>query len=411
MRTDSARFNMLFVLAGLVAALWLYPWLDEHRYQRLTTAPAAELIVTSPADSGPGTLRDALFRAMRSDVPTAIVLRASEIVVTTPLPPVVARAALRVRSDGEARTIRAAASLEAPVFDVRIGRFELDGVTIRGASSGYGVRTASAERVTLHRVTIADSDVGAGAVGDFELEITDSTFEGNRIGVEALGAGTTSVEASRFEDHDQAAVWAIGSTGERLDGGAVRVTGNRVEGGRFGVILGDLRAQVADNEISGFRADGILSIGGSVDITGNRIWNGRGAAIRSIGTQSGVVRRNDVHELGALGILVQSASSVTVDDNRVYRNGYGIVTVLNGTPASVELRNNLVLAQLADGLAIFGDAPLVAENRSVGNGSAGIRLFNLLAAASYLRASPLLVDNVLAENGFNEPVVSEYVMR
>jgi hypothetical protein len=87
------------------------------------------------------------------------------------------------------------------------------------------------------------------------------------------------------------------------------------------------------------------------------------------------------------------------------------VTVLNEFPASVELRNNLVLSHLADGFVIVGDSPLVADNRSIENRVAGIRLFNLVLGNSYRVAAPLLTDNVLEQNGFDEPVVSEYVLR
>lgn len=410
MRTDRVRIHVLCVLAGLVAALWLYPWLAAHRYQRLTNAPATEFFVTSRANNGPGSLREALFNAIRSDAPTAIVLRADEISVNTPLPPLAARNAIRIRSDGEPRTIRAASSLETPVFDVRAGRLELEGIVIRGASSAYAVHTVSPERVTLRRVTIADSDVGVRAAGSFDLEIDGSTFADNRVGIEALGAGTTLVTGTTFRRHEEAAIWAIGTAAEPRDEGAIQATGNRIEGGRFGVVLGNLRALLRDNDISGFRGDGIMAIGGSLEITGNRIWDGRGAAIRSVGMRGGLVQGNDVHEIGALGILVQAGAAAMVSDNRVYRNGYGIVTVFNEDPAAVELRNNLVLSQLVDGIVIFGDSPLVAANRSIQNRSAGIRVFNVAMANSYRVASPLLTDNVLERNGNDEPVVSEYVL-
>jgi hypothetical protein len=410
MRADRVRLQVLCVLAGLVAALWLYPWLATHRYQRLTTSPATEFAVTSAANNGPGSLREALFNAIRSDSPVAIVLEANEIAVTTPLPPLV-RGTVRIRSDGEPRTIRVTASLETPVFDVRAGRFDLDGVVIRGAAAGHAVHTSSPERVTLHRVTVADFNVGVRATGTFELEIEDATFENNRVGIEALGAGTSLVRGSTFREHAEAAIWAIGANADSLEKSAIHATGNRIEGGRFGLVVGNVSALIRDNDISGFRGDGIMAIGGALEVTDNRIWNGRGAAIRSSGMQKGLVHGNDVHEVGAMGILVQSATAASVYENRVYRNGYGIVTVMNEYPASVELRNNLVLSQLADGFVIVGDSPLIAGNRSVQNRLAGIRLFNLVLATSYRVASPLLMDNVLQQNGFNEPIVSDYVLR
>jgi hypothetical protein len=411
MQTDRVRIQVLAVLAGLVAALWLYPWLDSHRYQRLTTSPATEFVVTSPADNGPGSLREALFNAIRSELPTVIVLAANEVTIRTPLPPLVSDGVIRVRSDGKPHTIVAAPSLTTPVFDVRAGRLELEDVDIRGASAASAIFTASSERVTLRRVTIAGSDVGVRAAGNFELEIDGSTFDGNRIGVEALGAGTTLIEASVFREHDEAAIWAIGAAAQPLGEGAIQATGNRIEGGRFGMVLANLHVRLRENDINGFRADGIMTIGGSVEITGNRVWSGGGAAIRSVGVRTGLVQGNDVHELDAMGILVQASAAANVTDNRVFRNAYGIVTVLNDAAAAVELRNNLVLAQRADGIVVIGDSPLVAENRALQNHAAGIRLFNVTLARSYRAASPLLNGNVLRENGYDEPVVSEYVLR
>ena len=143
--------QVLCVLAGLVAALWLHPWFDSHRYRRLAAAATAEFYVTSSANNGPGSLREALFNALRADEPATVVLQVREAFVNTPLPPLATRTAIQVRSDGEPRTIVAAASLTRPVFDVRAGRFELDGVAIRGASSAYAVHTTSPERATLRQ--------------------------------------------------------------------------------------------------------------------------------------------------------------------------------------------------------------------------------------------------------------------
>jgi parallel beta helix pectate lyase-like protein len=411
MHKDRVRVHVLCVLVGLVAALWLYPWLNDHRYQRLTTSPATEFVVTNPANNGPGTLREALFRAIRSDVPTVVVLRTNDMVVTTPLPPLVTRTSIRIRSEGEPRTIRVAPSLATAVFDVRAGRLDLENVAIRGAAAGYAVSTVSEERVTLRQVTVAESDVGVHAAGVFELEIADSTFDHNRIGVETVGSGAALVDKTTFRSHEEAAIWAIGAADQPFDTGAIIATANLIEGGRFGIVLGNLRARLHENEIRGFRGDGIIAIGGTLEITGNRLWNGRGAAIRSIGMRNGLIEGNDIHELGAMGILVQAANAAIVTDNRVYRNGYGIVTVLNDNPASVQLRNNLVLAQDIDGLAVFGDSPLIADNRAMRNGAAGIRIFHLVMGSSYRVASPLLKDNVLEQNGYDEPVVSEYVLR
>ena len=360
------------VLAGLVAALWLYPWLDSRRYQRLTASPATEFFVTSSAEQRPWQLarspiqRDPLGSADGDRV------AANEIFVSTPLPPSVGRRAIRIRSDGEPRTIRAAPSLETPVFDVRAGRLELEDIVIRGASAAYAVITVSPERVTLRRVTIADSDVGVRAAGSFELEIDGSTFDGNRVGVEALGAGT-SRHGPTFRGTKRPRSGRSAPRRSRSTRARSRRPATASKAGGSASCSATCARCCATTTSAAFAATGSWRSAGPLEITGNRIWDGARCRDPLGRMRGGLVQGNDVHEIGAMGILVQAGAAAKVSDNRVYRNGYGIVTVFNDDPAAVELRNNLVLSQLVDGIVDLRRLAARRREPSIQNRSAGIR--------------------------------------
>jgi parallel beta-helix repeat protein len=113
---------------------------------------------------------------------------------------------------------------------------------------------------------------------------------------------------------------------------------------------------------------------------------------------------NEIQDVHAIGILVQASAATRVEGNQLYRNGYGIATVLSEPPSAVRVRDNLLLAQTVDGLIVIGDSPLVADNRVRQNRLAGIRVLDWASAGTTLRASPNLVGNELANNGVNEPV-------
>jgi hypothetical protein len=118
---------------------------------------------------------------------------------------------------------------------------------------------------------------------------------------------------------------------------------------------------------------------------------------------------NEIFDVRGMGMLLQAVAAGVVNDNRLYRNGYGIATITSAR-AAVKLTNNLLVAQELDGVVLFGDSPIVTGNRALRNGAAGIRVLNLKAFGTYTRAQPLLADNVLLDNGIDEPEFGEYVL-
>jgi hypothetical protein len=404
---SAERAAVLAVLAVAVALIWAYPWLERHRHS-LTTGGAAgpEFLVTSPFDRGPGSLRSALFAALRSDGPSIVVIRPETLVVQNPLPPLAGIRQVTVRSEHNRAEIDASALAGVPLFDVRAQSATFDNIAIRGAEVA-GIRAVGEGELTLSRVRISESAVGVGIGGDVRVTLTAGELTGNRIGVELLGGGRASIADTFFKDQRDAGVWMVRALS--AEPSEAHVTDSTFEGGRYGLVLGNADTRVTGGAIRGFSADGIIALGGRLEVSGVRMSDARGSGIRATGAESVVIEHNEIHDVRGLGILLQAAAYALVDDNQLYRNGYGIAT-LTSAPAAVKLSNNLLIAQDIDGVVVLGDSPLVMGNRALRNGFAGIRIFNLSAPGLYSKAAPLLVDNVLEDNGLAGTVFGEYTV-
>lgn len=408
--TLKSHQGVVLLLTVTVGVIWFYPWIEAHRFAGYTYGSGPELHVTSDTDSGRGSLREAIFRALRADGPTVIVIDLAELNARAPLPPIISRFGITIRAQNEVASIDASGIRGAPLFDLRSGVVVLSDVEIHSAS-GPAVLVSGNGHAIFRQVRVADSDVGIAAVEDFRIEISQSEFVNNRIGVELRGGGTGSIQGSTFEANSEAGLWVAGRSGAAVDGLSVAVMSNRIDGGLYGTVLVNVVARLEDNEVFDAAQDGIFAYGGVISASRNQVSNARSVGIRVVGSASNAISVNDVHDNTAAGILVQAAETVNVEDNHLYRNGYGIATVLNPGRAGVRLINNLVVAQHVDGLVIIGDSPVVSGNRALENRSAGIRLLNVARQDDYIEAAPLLTANVLEGNGQDDPVVSEYFER
>jgi len=152
---DQEQKLVLFVLALVVGTLWLYPWLDASRIAAGPAEPETEFLVTNAANNGPGSLRDAMFRALRAPMASEIVLRVPEVVLKTPLPPLAARSGITIRSETGRSVLEAAALHDgAPVLDLRGGAVAVANLSIRGAA-GYAIRVAGRDPVRIDDVVIS----------------------------------------------------------------------------------------------------------------------------------------------------------------------------------------------------------------------------------------------------------------
>lgn len=406
-RRDVALASAVALLGALAV---VQGRLDSRRPLPTDQAASQDLVVTSPRDSGPGTLREAIFAAARAPGRPRIVLRVSEVRPETPLPPLVHPSGTIVTAAAGTAVIDASRLVAGEVFDVLSPLSTLTRLTIRNAP-------AAAIRVRVEGVQLEDLDLEGSAIGievlagSRGLVVRDSRFRGNGIGVRLESADPrTEIFGNEFSNHLRAGIWGVGSASRSLDPAlAIVVRGNRFDDDETAVVLADLAVEVTENEIVGARQAGIYISGGGVRVRSNRVRDGRRNGVVVAHARGAVVGGNEIDHQAGAGILVSSCSGTTVHDNRAYDNGFGLISVF-GDPAEPNTYSaNLVMSHRADGFVIIGGSPVLRANRATGNGQAGLRIMDYFDRQGARRvAEPLLQDFRAEGNGDDEPVHEAY---
>ncbi|HET7755795.1 MAG TPA: hypothetical protein VFK87_00935, partial [Steroidobacteraceae bacterium] len=146
----------IFVILGVAAFLgWM------HQRGRLPGSPAGNVLtvnVTSPADRGPASLREALYIVDGANREGIIVIRTARIALTTPLPPLVNPHGVRIVGQAPGAEIDAQALAAGPVLDVAGANASLEGVVLRHCpAAGILLR---ATHFHLQSSTVESCDVG-----------------------------------------------------------------------------------------------------------------------------------------------------------------------------------------------------------------------------------------------------------
>jgi hypothetical protein len=370
---------------------------------------ALNILVTSSSDSGPGSLREAIFTADRAQGRARIEVRVARIVLETPLPPLVNPEGVMIEAIDRETEIDGRALLEGPVLDLAAPRSVVLGVAVRGAAGqGILVRASGAR---LRNLVLAECDVGVYlADGADDLSVEFSAFEQNGTGVR-LGGGASQVSLSenRFRKHERAAVWAVSPTaplGAAAPGVVVRH--NHFEDDRISVLLINVPGRVEDNHFA--RAgEAAVHLTGPGAVRRNRIQGGARVGLFADAPGGALIEDNEVDHNVAVGLLLRQARSTDVVRNRVYENGYGIVVVFGDKTSPPLVAENLVVSHREDGLYVVGGSPTLRGNHVIGNRRAAVRVLDYLPIhGAPLVGAPLLQGNLLHDNGVDAPVRGEY---
>lgn len=399
----------LGVLAFIGIAAVAYPYVAERVLERQAATPS-ELTVINPADSGPGTLRAAIFSALRSGQRSDIVLVASRVQLNTPLPPLAGVRGLTISGAGGSHRIDAENLRAGAVLDLRSNGIVLENFEITNARDR--AINLQAGSLTVRRLTLTASGIGINAVDAPNLRIVNSHFEDNRIGINIGNAGVSGVITdNRFQANREAAVWAVDPTATEAADPALAINDNDFADDRYGIVAGNIPLRIAANRIESPRAAGVLLLGRFPDVIGNRIRNGAAMGIVAVEASDGRVVDNEIDHNDAVGILLRATANLSVSGNQVYENGYGIVAVLGERGGGTSVSSNVVLSNRVDGIVVVGDSSIVQRNRVLDNRGAGLRVLDLVYPdSSRVTANPLLTDNVLEDNGVNQPVHGDYLV-
>ncbi len=382
--------------------------LAERRPAPLELRAGVEILVTSPNDAGPGSLREAIFAADRAGARARIEIRTAHIALESSLPPLVNPNGVVIDASHVSTEIDARAVPSGPVLDLAAARSVVRGLRIRGAAGpGILVRTSGAR---LTEVTLVDCDVGVHLVeGAEDLLVESSTFEANGTGVRvAAGASGVSVYNNRFRKQERAAVWAVSPSAPGTASPIVVVRQNRFDEDRISVLLINVPGQVEENQFMRAGEAAIYLTGPGV-VRRNHLQGGGRTGLFADAPDGALIEDNELDHNFAVGILLRRARRTEVLRNRVYENGYGIVVVFGDSRSPAVVADNLVLSQREDGLYVVAASPVLRGNRALANRRAGLRVLDYVPAQGVpVAGNPLLQDNVLRDNGLDAPVRGEY---
>src|SRR5256884_4868815 len=256
----------VFVLLGALAFLgWSY---ESQRAAPGPAAGAVSVTVTSPADSGPGTLREALFIADAAKGSASVVIRTRTVTLQTALPPLVNSHGVRILAEQPGAEIDARALTAGPVLDITGDYASIEGLTLRNCS-GTAILLRAAHSHLLSTV-VESCDVGvdvAENAGDTLLE--HNRFTNDRVGVRfAAPNRNTMVVGNTFQQDKDAGLWAVRGTADGR-GGAIGVRENHFIADGSGVVAGKGGLLVGRNEVADAPAAPLPLIGPGAGVPGH----------------------------------------------------------------------------------------------------------------------------------------------
>jgi parallel beta-helix repeat protein len=350
---------VLALLGGLAALGW---WYQAHQQAGATrTAGTLTVDVTSAADRGPGTLREALFIVAAANGKADVWLKVRSIVPESPLPPLVNPHGVRIRAEQNAE-IDAHALKGGPVLDVAGANTSIEGLRLRNCPAAAILLRAAQFRLRSSSIDACDVGVDvAENASDILLEA--NRFSGNRIGVRFAASNRNGLVAGNtFSSSRDAGVWAVRAEPDARSS-AISIRENHFDGGRSGVVAANVALTLERNEFSANAESAVHLLGAGAVVRGNHVSGGQGMGIIAENASESVIEDNELDHLGAYGIMVRGSASVLVRANRVHNSAYGMAFVLGQPHRPSTAVDNTIIAPQFNGIDVIGDSPILRNNK------------------------------------------------
>ncbi|MEO5558318.1 MAG: choice-of-anchor Q domain-containing protein [Dokdonella sp.] len=341
---------------------------DRGAYESPVTDQST-LFVTKTADSGPGSLRDAILIANGNSSPKLI--KFDIRVGGVPLcPAVIALNSVLPQITGSV-TIDGYTQ-EGSTLNTSPGAFNANlCVIVKAASSalpyGFWVPANSAGSVVLRGLAVGGFSQPVHILSGQGSQIIGNQFGGTSHGVDLLGAGLSAI------------VFGAGATGHILVGGSALGDRNVIGGASGNGIDSQVDATATDtscqivNNLIGLAPNGVSTLpnnfginvtGSGCQIVGNRI---AGNTITNLWLQ------------GGYNLVQQNLIGLNVQDSGFTNNATGILVTGSGNTIGADAQGgsfsaNTVRFNVAGGVVVKGDGALINAinaNRIYGNGSGG----------------------------------------
>ncbi|HEY1892183.1 MAG TPA: right-handed parallel beta-helix repeat-containing protein [Steroidobacteraceae bacterium] len=361
-RTRSVVSIVVFLgVAALIVAGWQY---EAQRAGHESLSNTVAVSVTSGADRGAGTLREALFVIATAPGPARISLDVPKISLQTALPPIVNGHGVHIVTRQGGSEIDARGLGGGPVLDVAAPNVSLDGLVIRNcANEGILVR---AVHFSLENTTLESCDVGVDVAENAQdLLLENNHFLNDRLGLRFAAASPDStVAANQFAGEQQAGLWAVRGATD-LGSGTISVRENRFDNDHNGIVAGNISVLIEQNEFTSPQAAAIDLVGAGAVVRDNRVSGGAAMGIIAEGVQSAVIQQNELNGLGGYGIMVRGSSNTLLQANRLTDCAYGMAFVLGNSRSPSTAVDNVIIEPRYDGIDVVGDAPILRRNHVV----------------------------------------------
>jgi nitrous oxidase accessory protein NosD len=358
-----ARIGVAVVVLLLLGALGGLGWWYQTKQHAPGRASSALIVnVTSTADQGPGTLREALFIVASAKGNADVVLKVRNLTLGTLLPPLVNPHGVRIVAAPGGTEIDAGSLSGGPVFDVAGDNTSLEGLTMRNCSG-----TAILLRATQFRLrasTVESCDVGVDVAGNGGgVLIERNRFSNDRLGLRFAASSRDSVVVgNEFANERDAGLWAVRAQPDAR-GNAITVRDNHFNADRSGVVAANVAILIEHNNFANDTESAIHLIGAGATVRDNRISGGPGMGIIAENARESIIDGNELDHLHAYGVMVRGSANVLLRANRVYNCGYGLAFVLGDQRSPSTAVDNTILEPQFDGIDVMGDSPILRDNQ------------------------------------------------
>lgn len=362
MRTSARITVAVAVLALLGALAALGVWYQSRQKAAALSGGVLTVNVTSGADRGPGTLREALFIVAAANGNADVLLHVKTITLETALPPLVNPHGVRLIAQQGGAEIDAHALPNTAVLDVAGANTSITGVLLRNCPAAAILLRAT--QFQLHASTTESCDVGV----DVAENAHGALLEGNhflkgRIGVRfAASTPDTMVIGNEFSGSRDAGIWAVRAEPDARRA-AITVRENRFAGNRSGVVAANVGILIERNSFSNEAEAAIHLLGAGALIRGNRISDGPAMGIIVENASGSSVEGNELDRLAAYAIMVRGSADVLVHANRVTNSGYGLAFVLGDQRRPSTATDNTIIEPRFNGIDVIGDSPILRHNQ------------------------------------------------
>lgn len=388
----SAISLVVFVLLGAFVGLGY--WYESRQATPGQAANAASIEVTSGDDRGPGTLREALFKATAANAEVTISLKVPKITLASTLPPVANARGISLIAGEQGTQIDASALPGGAVLDVAGPNVSIEGIRIRNCkAAGILLR---AERFKLETTTIERCDVGVDVAENAgQLMLERNRFAKNRVGVRFAASNRNAmVVKNEFSEHRDAGLWAVRSESD-TGGGAVTVRDNRFNKERIGILTANVAVIVERNELLDSAEAAMQLMGTGAVARGNRISRGAAMGIVAENARGAVIEDNEFDGLAAYGIMLKGSADTIVRGNRIHNSGYGLAFVLGNQRSPSSAIDNTIIEPKFNGIDVIGDSPILRGNQVTRPRALPLKVidFQPEGGGERIRSAPFLEGN------------------